>query len=335
MTQELTPPPVASDEEYACALQSGEFWEPYARAALRRAGMQQPNRLEIHVVGTYPTLVADTGVVVKLFGDRWFGPESHQVEREAFDVLEGSDLPVPELLAVGELCPDSAWPWPFFILSRVEGVAYGDLRDQLDAAAHREVAAHIATVVKSIHRQRLLPGGDYLSDDWGRFLDLLRRRRQEAMADHLRWGNLPERLGRQINSWVREPDELVDLSRSPLFVHGDLHADHVFLDPSSLEVTGVIDFTDAYAGDRRYDLVALHFGTFCRCTDLLRVYLDIYEWTPDVEGSTEAMLSFTLLHDFNMFDGFTPADFDGIESLSELAHRLWDLNSAGLQPSGT
>jgi hypothetical protein len=37
----------------------------------------------MHTTGAYPAVVADTGVVVKVFGDRWSGPEMHRAEREA------------------------------------------------------------------------------------------------------------------------------------------------------------------------------------------------------------------------------------------------------------
>src|SRR5262245_47392890 len=93
---ELLPPAIASDEDYARRLGDGAFWEPLARAALELAGLDQPAQLRPgQPLGTYPTLLTDTGVVVKLFGDRYSGPQSHQAELEAYQVLDGHDLPVP------------------------------------------------------------------------------------------------------------------------------------------------------------------------------------------------------------------------------------------------
>ncbi len=316
-------PRIDSDEQYARLLYRGEFWEPYARAALVRVGIPAADTFEIRVVGTYPTLVTDT-VVVKLFGDRWSGAESHQAEREAFAVMAGSGLPVPQLLAAGELYPQESWHWPYFILSRVEGMTYAELEDRLDDTARSEVAGCIAAVLKVVHEQPLLPDAKYLRPDWERFLGLLKRRRQEAAADHLRWANLPERLCRQIDPFLPDPRELVDVSRLPVFIHGDLHADHLFLDPERGEVTALIDFTDAYAGDPRYDLVGLHFGTFRCRKDMLSAFLGNYGRKPEMDTWPEVMLAFTLLHDFNMFDAYTPDDFDGIESLADLAYRIWN-----------
>jgi hygromycin-B 7''-O-kinase len=329
----LPPPPISSDEEYAALLGSTEFWEPYARAALRKAGMEQPHQLQVHVAGTYPTLVTDAGLVVKLFGERWFGPDSHRVEREALEVLAGSDLPVPELLAEGELYPDASWTWPYFILSRAEGVPYSELERHLDAHDATQLAVDLATALEAVHQRPLLPRGSRLAPDWQRFRALLERRRHEAVADHRRWGNLPERLCQEMDRFLPEVRDLVDLDRPPVLVHGDLHADHVFVDPESLRVTGLIDFTDAYAGDARYDLVALHFGTF-RCRKaLLEGFLGAYGWDREQGSWAETMLAFTLLHDFNMFDAFTPTDFTDVGSISELAGRLWDPRLPDLSPN--
>ena len=73
----LRPPAFASDQDYADRLGDGAFWEPWARAALDLAGLDQPEMLQpARPLGTYPTLLTGTGLVVKLFGDRWYGPWS-------------------------------------------------------------------------------------------------------------------------------------------------------------------------------------------------------------------------------------------------------------------
>ncbi|MFZ0252135.1 MAG: aminoglycoside phosphotransferase family protein [Acidimicrobiales bacterium] len=64
------------------------------------------------------------------------------------------------------------------------------------------------------------------------------------------------------------PAELVTRNRAiaeaalrpwtPVFIHGDLQLDHVFVDGD--EVTGVIDWSDASPGDALFDLAILTFG---------------------------------------------------------------------------
>lgn len=56
----------------------------------------------------------------------------------------------------------------------------------------------------------------------------------------------------------------------PAFTHGDLQIAHVFLDGD--EVTGVIDWSEAYQGDPLYDLATFSLGHEERLGDLLAGY---------------------------------------------------------------
>lgn len=318
-----SPPPIRSDEEYARLLGSLRFWEPYARAAVDRAGLPPPSRLEMHTIGTYPAVVADTGVVVKLFGDRWSGPESHRAERAALGVLAGSDLPVPDLVAEGELYPGGDWPWPYLITQAMEGRPYRKVEPLLDPAQRHGVARSMGELLRRLHEVPLPKGETHLGPSWDRFLALLERRRREAPADHIRWRHLPAQLVSQLEGFLPDPGDLVDTSGDPVLVHGDLHADHVFLDPHSGEVTGLIDFTDAHAGDPRYDLVALHTGTFRLRRDMLGSFLESYGWDVPKAGWAEEMLAFTILHDFDVLEGIPPETLQGVGDLPGLAARLW------------
>jgi hygromycin-B 7''-O-kinase len=111
-------------------------------------------------------------------------------------------------------------------------------------------------------------------------------------------------------------------------VHGDLHDEHVFLDPASGRLVGVIDFTDVGAGDPRYDLVALHFGTFQTDKALLAACLDAYGWQALPATWPREMLAFTLLHDFNMFRPGMP--LERFATLDDLADAVWNPDAPGL-----
>jgi hygromycin-B 7''-O-kinase len=111
-------------------------------------------------------------------------------------------------------------------------------------------------------------------------------------------------------------------------VHGDLHAGQVFLDPASGRLVGVIDFTDVYAGDPRYDLVSLHLRTFHTDKALLGACLDGYGWPDRPATWAREMLAFTLLHDFNMLRLGMP--LERFATLGELADAIWNLDAPGL-----
>jgi hygromycin-B 7''-O-kinase len=265
--------------------------------------------------------------VVKLFGDRYCGPESHAAESSAYQVLAGHDLPVPHLVAAGELFPHHpAWPWPFLVVTELPGRRYATLITRLDPAQRAAIARSLGRLLCRLHNLPLLPASTPgpLASSWDRFLALLHRRRRDAPGDHRRWGLLPTRLCGQLEGWLPDPDTLVDPSRPPVFVHGDLHDEHIFVDPASATLHGVIDFTDAYAGDPRYDLVALHFHTFRLDTTLLRACLDAYGWGHRRDDWPQAMLTFTLLHDFNMFR--PDMQLDRFTTLNELANTIWGLS---------
>jgi aminoglycoside phosphotransferase (APT) family kinase protein len=58
----------------------------------------------------------------------------------------------------------------------------------------------------------------------------------------------------------------------PVFMHGDLHIAHVFVDGD--EITGVIDWSDAGPGDAMYDLASLTLGHPEQLRDVLAGYGD-------------------------------------------------------------
>jgi len=320
---DLGPPRITSDEEYAHRLGDGAFWEPFARAAFHTAALDQPAQLRpARPLGTYPTFVTGSGLVLKLFGEHWSGSRSHATELDAYQILEddGHHLPVPRLVAAGELFPHAdGWSWPFLIVTKIEGSTYAALAADLGRAARERTARDLGRLLRRLHELPL--GGEALAPTWTRFMALLERRRAEGPDDHRRRGLLPSRLCRQLDDWLPDPHELVDTGGAPRFLHGDLHEDHVFLDPASNRLVGIIDFTDAHAGDPRYELVALHFGTFQCDTALLAACLDAYGWPARPATWPRDMLAFTLLHAYNVFR--PDMRLDRFATVDDLADAIW------------
>jgi len=129
------------------------LWAPLARAAHDLAGFDPPDQPRpARPLGTYTTLLTNTGLVVKLFGDRWSGPESHQAGLEAYQVLDGHDLPVPRLIGGGQLFPDATgnWPWPFLILTGLQGATYAALAATLDPPARRRATRDVGRLPRRL-----------------------------------------------------------------------------------------------------------------------------------------------------------------------------------------
>ncbi|MBW4718565.1 phosphotransferase family protein [Saccharothrix obliqua] len=298
---------IDSEAVYEARRHDPALWVPWARHALGLAGLPTPSALTVTGGSTYPVVLADNGFVVKFYGEHWCGPDSHAVEREAYRVLAGVGY-VPEVVHRGELRPrGSRWPWPFLVLRRVPGVPW----PAVPAGVRHALAHRLGEAIRELAGVPLT--GGLLGPDSTAFRDLLRARRSAALADHRRWG----RLGPALLDRVELPDP-DHLARTRVLVHGDLHGGNIFADPAGPALTGLIDFTDVYAGDPRYALVQLHLNAFRGDRGLLASCLDGMA----IEVDPRDMLAFTLLHDFDVLEGF-PHDLTGFTEPDDLAAALW------------
>ena len=96
----------------------------------------------------------------------------------------------------------------------------------------------------------------------------------EALADTLdeecRWLVTHKILPPQIVESNRQRAQLVVEPWRPVFIHGDLHIQHVFVEGET--VTGVLDWSEAAPGDGAFDLASLTLAHPDRLGDLLDGY---------------------------------------------------------------
>lgn len=292
--------------EYGDRLGDAAFWAPYARDALSRHGFDG-RQLESGFVGTYPTFLAGD-VVVKLFGHFPSWRSDHATELEVQRILLAhKEIPAPALLADGALY-GTGEPWPYLLTERLSGTAIRDSR--LEPNVARRIAYDLGAVMRDVHEVAVPSGFDR---DW------LAEHRGDATARHREWARLPAGLIDQLDAYLRT--HLPPGERK--LVHGDLTADHVFVDAGRL--AGVIDWGDAQYTDPHYDLPAVYLDAFRGDSALLRAFLDGYGWPVD-DGFPHRLLSAVLLHQFA--DGELEAigklvPLDEIASLEELAVRLY------------
>jgi hygromycin-B 7''-O-kinase len=93
--------------------------------------------------------------------------------------------------------------------------------------------------------------------------------------------SLPPHLVAQVEEYV---SRLGPFDR--VFVHGDLVAQHVFVQNGRL--TGIIDWADAIVTDRHYELIQVFRDTFNCDKALFRVFLEASDWpiAPDFPTRT-------------------------------------------------
>jgi hypothetical protein len=328
-----SPPSFADDHAYETSLRDASFWEPYARAALRAAGLDDAGEIRTHFPTTHVAALVGDRYLVKLHYEDWFGEDCFQTEREAYRMLEGRELPIPGLVGEGALYPETdGWRWPFLVMTAMRGRA---LRDVPGPTEHdlEATASFVGSTLQELHDTPII-GGEYIS--LAMYEDLISTRMTRCHRDHERWGSLPERLRPAIRDYVWAAEDLIDPDRElPVLIHGDLHDGNVFVEgeTGALRPTGIVDFNDAYEGDRAYDLVAIHTKVLGSDKDALRTVLDAYGWPTPERRWPRRMMALTLAHDFDMVAPFANRIPAEVETLDDLAALVWDLDAPGLPPA--
>jgi aminoglycoside phosphotransferase (APT) family kinase protein len=180
-------------------------------------------------------------VFLKIDGDQ----TNTDVEVEAMAMVP---IPTPEVL------------WrkpPVLALAALPGRALGRLGEPSTASSAAWAAAGAA--VRMLHDAPLPP--------WpGRSLDEVTAR----LDDECEWLVTNDVLPADLVTRNRQVAEAALRPWTPVFTHGDLQLDHVFVDGD--EVTGVIDWSEAAPGDALWDLAILTLGHEERLDDLLAGY---------------------------------------------------------------
>ena len=312
------------------------YWRPYVEEVCARHGLGACHAIRAGLPGTFPVFVVDGRYVVKLFGELFDGGTCFQVELEMYELLRSDPaIPAPSLVVSGTLFPpDGGWPWPYIVTEVIPGTSLAEVEEQVSFDDKSAICGFLGSVARHIHA--LQPErAQHLRLSWDAFDRFLSEQLARCVEHHRTWGSLPEHLVRQLPDYLPSLSELVDHSVLPHVLHCDLNADHVLgdFDGGHWRPNGIIDFGDAMAGDRVYELVALHIGLF-RCDKrLLRVFLDAYGFDEGLRRDfVRRAMSMTLLHEFGVLSDVFPR-FPGaakVDRLDELAALLWDPECPGL-----
>jgi Ser/Thr protein kinase RdoA (MazF antagonist) len=132
------------------------------------------------------------------------------------------------------------------------------------------------------------------------------------------------------------------------FIHCDVIRDHVLLskdEDGRWRISGLIDFGDARFGDPFYELSALHTNVFLCDREALASLVLGYASSTDMVCLNEQRVGYLrsdfvyramvylLLYEFNQFENLKKQrgvfvkypDYKELETLSELAEKLWDV----------
>jgi len=310
-------------------------WRPYVEQVCRRHGLGPVRVVRIGMPGTCPTFIVDDRWVVKFFGRLFDGGHCWQVELELGQWAVGLGLPVPEIVAKGQLLDlakaGHAWHWPYLVFEYVPGGSIGEVYDKVGLEDKLALARWMADLTRRLHRAAL-PVSVIFHPVWDSFIDLLQSQRGGCRKSFEEWGCLPEHLRQQVEDFLLPVDQLVDSHATPYLIHADLTADHVLghLEGGRWHSLALIDFGDAMLGNLYYELVALHLDLFHGDKRLLAAYLDAYglEEAARPELPVRAM-NMTLLHRFNVLEPVFERNpgLRQIPTLDMLADSLWNVES--------
>lgn len=157
-------------------------------------------------------------------------------------------IPTPEIL----------WRMPpALALAALPGKALGHLGEPSPASSAAWAAAGAA--VRALHDAPLPP--------WpGRSVDVL----ASHLASECEWLIANDVLPVDVITRNRSIAETALRSWTPVFIHGDLQVDHIFVVGD--EISGVIDWSEASQGDAIYDLATLTLGHPEHLSDVLAGY---------------------------------------------------------------
>jgi aminoglycoside phosphotransferase len=185
--------------------------------------------IEVVVAHTERATLRVGEVFLKIDADR----TRADVEVEA---MRRAPLPTPEIL------------WrkpPVLALAALPGTALGHLGEPSTASAAAWAAAGAA--VRTLHDAPLPPWQSRRGSEQAAVLD-----------DECTWLLTNDVLPADLVLRNREIAQAALRPATPVFTHGDLQLDHVFVDGD--RVTGVLDWSEAGQGDAMYDLAILTFG---------------------------------------------------------------------------
>jgi aminoglycoside phosphotransferase (APT) family kinase protein len=180
--------------------------------------------------------------------------ERDRSARELAALMADLCVPVPQLLWHRAGAPH------LLALAALPGIPLGRLGEPSPHGAGAWRAAGAAA--RRLHEQAAPPG-----------LRAPSRYRLQSLDDLTSWLLARADVDPAVIEWHadRARTALAATTASTL-VHGDLQAAHVFVDPSTGHVTGILDWSDAGLGDPHHDLAVLTVGHGEHLDDVLEGY---------------------------------------------------------------
>jgi aminoglycoside phosphotransferase (APT) family kinase protein len=169
-----------------------------------------------------------------------------------------TDVEVEAMAMAPVRTPEILWRKPpVLALTALPGTALGHLGEPSTASSAAWAAA--GATVRTLHAAPLPPWLGRTVDDFATQLN-----------SECEWLVANDVLPTEVVTRNRRLAETVLRPWTPVFIHGDLQVDHIFV--SGDEVTGIVDWSEASQGDALLDLATLTLGHVEHLDDVIAGY---------------------------------------------------------------
>ena len=265
--------PRSEAEQWRQRARTEERWRPAIGQICERAGIVCKSvRGDFH--SNNAVFLLDGSYVVKLYAPDQRA--SWRVEEAALQRLAANPtLPVPPLVAVGELAGVIACP--YLVMGMVPGRPLDALRGQFSAAERIDIAAQLGALIARFHRADV-SFCPQLESAQGGWRSLYRRRLRQLVEELDQTAALPAGLAAELRAFCRSREVAAYLEAPRVLVHGDLTCYHVYAEKRAdgWRVSGLIDLGNALVAPPEYDWIDLWLQTFERDVQQARAFFQAY-----------------------------------------------------------
>ena len=229
-------------------------------------------------------------------------------EQRVLDLLQAADLPVLTPIFT-HLARTDRFPWQVAIYEFVPGTPLSDVGDQKVRLGVPEQLGGFLARLHAFDPGERLPDPwdeDEDDDDW--------QQREYAAAS----GAYPAELGRRIEAYLAS-EAPAEPAVPHVLTHADLGEEHILVDPDSGEVTGVIDWADAFTGCRSRDYLGLYFAGGRDYAERAFAAAGVRPTAGEWQWLAHESIGIGIGHVFYGFRGEQPSIMkDGLEKLPQL-----------------
>jgi hygromycin-B 7''-O-kinase len=288
-------------------------WLPAMRAICDRHDLDESG-LVFAPPGTHVVFCVGSELYIKLFSPL-LGAD-YTSERAALRALTGRDLPVPQLLAEGQV-----EGWRYLVLTAVPGIPLGQVWEQVGARDREHIVRSCGLFLAALHAAPT-EGLAEVATDWPAFVE----ERIGACLEEVREADLGTQWLSSVRSFLHGLPPLFEPGFRPVLLSADVTDEHVLVSERDgrWEFAGFIDFGDAMLGHPLYEFAAPGCCITRDSPELQRALLLSYGFAEGelTETLADQLMAYTLLHRYiripdllEMFKPTVPVDLDDLQRM--------------------